>query len=116
MWFWLEQSSDRIGRRHVAVSLPLPGVSSGEVEGLRFAEVVALAVVGAVLREQLPCLLGADMFADRLDLHATGDLDDRFDQQPVLWVVGQVADEAAVDLDELNRYVLQVGERSKAQA
>ena len=60
--------------------------------------------------------LVADELGDRALAHAAGELDDGADHEPVGGVGGAVADELAVDLDEVEGQVLEVVEGAEARA
>ncbi len=61
-------------------------------------------------------LLALDRLGDGLLAHDVADLVDRLDHRAVDRIVQHVRDEAAVDLQEIDRQVLQVAERRQADA
>jgi hypothetical protein len=85
-------------------------------ERLGAPEEVPLAVVDSEVGEDVDAFLVADEFGDGVFAHAAGDLDDGGDQNPVGGVGGAVADVLAVDLEVVERQVLEVIERAEAGA
>ena len=93
------------GRRPRAV---LGGQGLGDVD--RVAEVEALGHVDAVFAQHFRGHVVLDVLGDRLLAQPAGDLDDRLDGQLVGVAAGHVADERAVDLDQVEREPLQMVE------
>src|SRR5439155_26386865 len=84
--------------------------------GTRQADVEALAGVDADRAEEAGDGVVGDELGDRLLAHALRERDERLDQQPVHWAVGEVADVFAVDLEVVERQVLEVEEGAEAGA
>ena len=85
-------------------------------ERLGLAEVEALGEVDAHLAQQLERLAVVDELGDRALAQPAGDVDDRPHDQLVGPVVGRSRDELAVDLQQVERQVLEVVERGEAGA
>src|SRR5690606_20380635 len=81
-----------------------------------FGDGVALGVVDAEIFEAFQDCYVFDVFGDGLDAHHVRDVPDGADDGPVDTVVNDVADEAAVDLQEINVQVSEVGEGVQAGA
>src|SRR3954469_6844686 len=81
----------------------------------RLAEVEALGVVDAHAPQQRRRLAVADVLGHRALAEPARDVDDRLDDELVGPVDGRVADELAVDLQVVERQVLEVVERAEAR-
>src|SRR4051794_19489881 len=88
----------------------------GFCHGCRFAREVTLGEVDSVATEQTQCRVIAHELGDRLLSEPVRNLDDRFHGQLVSLRRGQLADEIAVDLQIVERQMLQVVERTEAGA
>src|SRR4051794_32361860 len=87
------------------------------VQLARAAEVPALSVVGAHRTELVGLLLGLDALGDDLHAERPGQHDDSTDDRGVLGVAADLADERAVDLQEVDLGDLaQMPERREADA
>src|ERR1700739_2622930 len=75
-----------------------------------FAEVVALRVFGAAGPKCRQRRETVDMFADHAEFERLGELRDRSDHLAIELTSHHAFDEAALDLDEIDRQVAQVGE------
>src|SRR5687767_8145824 len=96
--------------------------TAGEAPGrVAFAQRRPLAVIAlAVLRPHVPQqpegFRRLDPAGDDLLVHALGDVVDRLHEDPVAVVDGQIADDAALDLDVVGIEALEVVERAEAGA
>src|SRR3954454_7768037 len=88
----------------------------GFCHGCWFASEVTLGEVDSVATEQTERCVVAHELRDGLLSEPVRDLDDRFHGQLVRLRRGQLADEVAVDLQIVERQVLQVVERAEASA
>ena len=86
----------------------------GERDGS--ADVVALGVVDAESCDHALGLVVGDELGDRFFAEASGDPDDGLDHELVDLSAGGVLDELAVDLDVVERQVLEVVEGAEAGA
>src|SRR3984957_10993140 len=86
------------------------------VQGGGPAEVEALSVVDAEAGEQAGGLFAADVLGDCLLAHAGGDVDRCFGQEPGGFVASASFDDLAVDLEVVEREVLEVVEGAIAGA
>src|SRR3954447_4477152 len=80
------------------------------------SDVVPLGVVDAELAHRLQRVGVGHELRQGWRSQASGDGDDRLDDEPVGGVVAQAADELAVDLEQVEAEVLEVGERREARA
>src|SRR5205823_2218684 len=85
---------------------------SGLLDRRGSSDVEALGEVDSVVADQVEGHLVLDTLGDRLDPEALRDSDDRPHDLLIGRVVAKLADEVHVDLYELDRKVLQVGEAS----
>lgn len=83
---------------------------------IRFADVIALGVIDAVIAQQQDDLGVLDKFGHGLFTKAVCCLYQGFDEQLVIHIGGEIADERAVNLDVLDRELLQIIERGKSHA
>src|SRR3990172_13384128 len=83
---------------------------------LRFRNAVSLRVIHAQGPQLVQDLRVLHEFGDRLLTHDVTDLVDGFAQRQMHEIGLQVLDEQAIDLDEIYRDVLQIGERGKPTA
>src|SRR5262245_6894058 len=79
--------------------------------GLRAGEQVALGPITAEALQPHLLLDGLNAFGDRRQPERAPEADDGVDDGLVLRVLAKPGDEAAVDLEEVDREPLQVGER-----
>src|SRR4051794_15520882 len=79
-------------------------------------EVIALRLVDAELAQERDRLRIAGLLGHRALAHAARDLHERLDDDAVAGVAGAVAHELAVDLEVVEREVLEVVERAEAGA
>ena len=84
--------------------------------GQRAAEVVALGAAAAQVDQRLQDALGLHALGDDVEAEVAGEVDRRADDHGVAVVVGHRGDEGAVDLDLVERQLLEVGERRLAGA
>ena len=82
----------------------------------RRREQVALAAVAAELAQAGELGLVLDALGDRAQAEAAAELDERLDQRVALVRARRRGDERAVDLQRVDRQLLQVGERGVAGA
>jgi hypothetical protein len=81
-----------------------------------FADVVALGEVHAVPSQQVHRCGVPDKFSNRLLSKANGHLHDRFNDLLIVSVPGEIADELAVDLEVVERQMLEIMERAEARS
>ncbi len=108
-------SRSDVGRRLSADGRSV-GASAPRLATAGAAEVEALGHVDAVLAQHLGGRVVLDELGDRRLAEAAGDLDDRLHGELVGVVAGHVADEVAVDLDQVEGQVLEVVEGAEAGA
>ena len=82
----------------------------------RPAEVVALHLVAPLLPQQLHVRLGLDAFRGDREPERVPERDDRGRDRRVVGIGGDLANEGAVDLQRVQREVLEVAERRVAGA
>ena len=80
------------------------------------ADEETLDLVAAVLLQELALSLGLDPFGDDAEVQAVGQVDRRGAERGVLRVELDAADEALVDLQDVDRKALEVGEGRVAGA
>src|ERR1044072_6418622 len=100
--------------RGAAVSLLLTWAVTGDT--LRRRNPQALRVVDAELAHHPQHRVGLDPLGHGGDAHGAADAADGGDHGAVDGIVGDVAHELAVDLEEVHRQVLEVAERAHARA
>ena len=86
----------------------------GRVEGAREQE--ALAAVAVLVLQEAQLVLALDALGERLDRHRLAELHERADQRLAFGALRQARDERAVDLQRVDRKLLQMGERGVAGA
>src|SRR3954462_15590077 len=82
----------------------------------RHLEQVALTEVAAQRREHLALVGPLDALRDGLEMERPGDVQDRADERFGVVLAAQPLDEAAVDLQDVDREALQIAQRAVAGA
>src|SRR2546427_1442458 len=107
--------SNPSSRRHSAARFsPNSELCEHVAHGPGHADVIALRVIDTALPQPVGHLYVADELGDGLLAHALRDPDDRFDHKLVGGVGDEAPNEVAVDLEVVEREVLEVVERAEA--
>src|SRR6202041_3083690 len=110
------RSGQRLRERFGELSLPGAEERLGSERVERAREQEALAAVALLVLEQVELVRALDALGERLDRHRLAELHERADQRLAFGVLTETRDERAVDLQRVDRELLEMGERGVAGA